>query len=255
MLELRFLGQFDVRLNDQPVSIPARPAQSLLAYLALTAGTMHRREKLAGQFWLDATESNARSYLRHELWRIRKALTKAGADPDGFLIADDIAIGFEPQGDYWLDAREIQSPSGGQSPLGGMTPPLQNLQSLISSLSLYRGELLPGLYDDWVTLERERVQVVFESKMTRLLDALRTEERWADIIEWGERWIALGHTPEEAYRAVMQAHAALGNRAQAAAVYQRAVEQLERDLNVEPSPETQALYQQVLAVCRRGITD
>ena len=37
-------------------------------------GTSYRREKLAGMFWPDTTEEKARAYLRHELWRIRKAL-------------------------------------------------------------------------------------------------------------------------------------------------------------------------------------
>ena len=39
MLKIRLPGQFDVQLNDEPVEIPSRPAQSLLAYLMLHAGT------------------------------------------------------------------------------------------------------------------------------------------------------------------------------------------------------------------------
>ena len=50
MLQVRFLGQYDIRLDGQPVIIPSRPAQSLLAYLLLHPDNLHRREKLAGQF-------------------------------------------------------------------------------------------------------------------------------------------------------------------------------------------------------------
>jgi DNA-binding SARP family transcriptional activator len=32
------------------------------------------RERLAGLLWPDSSEGNARSNLRHELWRLRKAL-------------------------------------------------------------------------------------------------------------------------------------------------------------------------------------
>ncbi len=45
MLEIRLLGQFDVRLSGQPITIQSRSAQSLLAYLVLTAGTRHRRRR------------------------------------------------------------------------------------------------------------------------------------------------------------------------------------------------------------------
>jgi hypothetical protein len=48
MLQVRLLGTFDVRRDDTSISISSRPAQSLFAYLILSAGTSHRREKLVG---------------------------------------------------------------------------------------------------------------------------------------------------------------------------------------------------------------
>jgi DNA-binding SARP family transcriptional activator len=75
MLQIRLLGQFDVRLDGKRVMIPSRAGQSLFAYLVLTAGTPHRREKLAGTFWPDTTDETARKNLRQELWRIRKAIS------------------------------------------------------------------------------------------------------------------------------------------------------------------------------------
>jgi DNA-binding SARP family transcriptional activator len=44
--------------------------------MILSAGTSHRREKLAGLLWPDLTEENARDYLRHGLWKLRKAIGK-----------------------------------------------------------------------------------------------------------------------------------------------------------------------------------
>src|ERR1700730_13423168 len=103
MLELRLLGRFEVRLGGAPILLPSRPAQSLLAYLALSAGTAHRREKLAGLFWPEAEEDNARANLRHALWRIRKAVEAGRAGP-GFLVSDELAVAFDAGSDYWLDA-------------------------------------------------------------------------------------------------------------------------------------------------------
>src|SRR6185436_4727289 len=74
MLQIRLLGQFDIRLDGKRVTIPTRIAQSLLAYLALTAGTPHRREKLAGILWPETSDEGARKNLRQELWRVRKAI-------------------------------------------------------------------------------------------------------------------------------------------------------------------------------------
>ena len=48
MLEAHLLGKFEVKYKNRPIQIASRPAQSLFAYLILSAGTSHRREKLAG---------------------------------------------------------------------------------------------------------------------------------------------------------------------------------------------------------------
>ncbi len=162
MLEVRLLGRFDVRLDGRPIALPSRAAQSLLAYLLLNPGTAHRREKLSGLLWPDTTEENARRNLRQALWRIRQAL---GAHSD-YLLTDDISIAFNTDVDYWLDAALLEHASGRESS-----------DELMRMLSDYQGELLPGFYDEWVILERERLQVLFEHKMQLLLERLVQEER------------------------------------------------------------------------------
>ncbi len=235
MLEVRLLGQFKVEVAGRPVDIPSRPAQSLLAYLILNVGTAQRRERLAGLFWPDSSEVNARSNLRHALWRIRKAL---GTDPQtghDFVIAADFTITFDPTADYWLDAAFMEQIGEEAS-----------TAKLIEVVSLYQGELLPGFYEEWVILERERLQAVFEQKMQLLLDRLVAGQRWPEVLAWGERWIALGQTPEPAYRALMIAHNELGDHSNVVTAYQRCVESLQQELGVEPSEQTRELFQRLL---------
>ena len=98
MLEVRLLGKFEVKYEQKPIDIVSRPAQSLFAYLILSAGTSHRREKLAGLLWPDSLEETARDNLRHALWRVRKALP---SDPKvEYLLADDLSIAFNASAEY-----------------------------------------------------------------------------------------------------------------------------------------------------------
>jgi predicted ATPase/DNA-binding SARP family transcriptional activator len=228
MLEVRLLGTFEVKYKRKPVSISSRPAQSLFAYLVLSAGTSHRREKLAGMLWPDSLEETARDNLRHALWRIRKALPSQPKVE--YLLAGDLSIAFNASAEYWLDATELEKLSKTAS-----------ADELIAVLSTYQGELLPGFYDEWVVLEREHLQSVFEHKMARLMSLLQDEKRWLDILDWGERWIKLGQKPEPAYRALMSAHAAKGDMSKVAATYERCVKSL-KEFGIEPSDKTRALY-------------
>src|SRR3970282_621508 len=111
MLQIRLLGQFDVRLDGKRIVISSRAGQSLLAYLALTAGTAHRREKLAGTLWPDTSDENARKNLRQELWRIRKAIPSQNLDvADDYLLADEFTLTFNRDANYWLDVAMLEKP-------------------------------------------------------------------------------------------------------------------------------------------------
>jgi non-specific serine/threonine protein kinase len=231
MLEVRLLGTFDIKYKNKPVQISSRPAQALFAYLILSAGTSHRREKLAGLLWPDSLEETARENLRHALWRLRKALESASSVR--ILEANDLSIGFKKSQDYWLDATELEKLSDNAS-----------ADELMAFLSNYQAELLPGFYDDWVILEREHLNSIFEHHMARLMALLQGEKRWLDILEWGEQWIKLGQKPEPAYRALMTAHAAKGDMSKVAATYERCVMSL-KEFGIEPSEQTKALYQKI----------
>jgi predicted ATPase/DNA-binding SARP family transcriptional activator len=229
LLEIRLLGQFDLTLDGTTVEISSRPAQALLAYLALNAGKSQRREMLAGLIWPEVVEDNARTYLRQALWRIRKAIS------DSYLIADRMTVSFDSAADFWLDVTVLES-----KPAEGWTT-----DSLITAVSVYEGELLPGFYDDWVMLERERFAGMVNRRLDALLNKLMAHARWEDLLVWGERWIAMGGAPEPTYRALMRSHAALGDLTSMSAVYQRCVEALQAELGVEPSEETQTLFRRL----------
>jgi predicted ATPase/DNA-binding SARP family transcriptional activator len=233
MLEVRLLGRFEVKHNRKLLNISSRPAQSLFAYLILSAGRSHRREKLAGLLWPDSLEETARDNLRHALWRLRKALESASSAR--FLQADDLTIRFRESPEYWLDAAELEKLSENAS-----------ADEIIAVLSNYQGELLPGFYDEWVILEREHLNSVFEHDMARLMSLLEDEKRWLDILDWGERWIKLGQKPEPAYRALMAAHAAKGDMSKVAATYERCFKSL-KELGIAPSEQTRALYEKLKA--------
>ena len=233
MLDVTLLGQFAVLLDGRRLAIPTRQAQSLFAYLVLNAGTAHRRERLAGLLWPDSNEENARGNLRHELWRVRKALKLAA---DDYFLIDDLTIAFNPQSAYTLDVQHLERVSVDST-----------ADDLLAALSVYRGEFLPGFYADWVLVERDRLAALYERTMGRLLELLQQAGRWAEVLEWGRRWIGTGHWPEAAYRALMTAYASSGDMANAVAVYERLTQDLQHELGLDPSEQTQALYHRLKA--------
>jgi len=144
-------------------------------------------------------------------------------------------VTFNDGSDYWLDAVVLTQPLESGS-----------VEAITAVVELYKGELLPGFYDEWVGLERDRLGAAYHQKMNLLLDRLIRDGRWDQALDWSERWIQLGHSPEPAFRALMSAHAGLGDQAMVSAAYQRCRETLNRELGLDPSPETQGLFERIL---------
>jgi WD40 repeat protein/DNA-binding SARP family transcriptional activator len=228
MLEAALLGQFSLRLDGAPVELASRPAQTLLAYLLLNPGLPHRREQLAGLLWPDSLGSSARKNLRNAVWQVRRAIGES------YLQADQEAVAFNAEAPYQLDLAALEQESPAADP-----------EALIRAVSVYKGDLLPGFYDDWVQRERVRLLALFERRMRALLEQLTAAGRWPEVQTWAEHWIAQGQAPEPAYRALMQAHAAQGDLAGMATVYRRCVQALKEELEVQPSAETQAMHERL----------
>ena len=192
LLKIHLLGQFKLQANHIPLELPSRPAQSLLAYLALNAGVRHRREKLASLMWPESTELNARSYLRKVLWQMRKSLISGSLSWEDYLQISEIEVTFNDRSDYWLDADLLLSRVDDST-----------ADDLIEIVQLYRGELLPGFYDQWTVIERERLLLAYHQKMNLLLECLIKSAQWHAVLEWGEQWIQMAYSPEAAFRALM----------------------------------------------------
>jgi DNA-binding SARP family transcriptional activator len=242
MFEIRLLGQFEIYANGAAVALPSRPAQSLLARLALTPGMAHRREKLAGELWPDAHEANARSNLRHALWRIRRALAcdKAQSARD-IVRTNNIGVSMIARPDTLVDAIRL-------------TQAAQNIHlptdALAEAAGLYQGELLPGFYDDWVGWERIRLQAAFDALLLRLTTRLSAEGRWREVVRWGMHWFAHGDAQEAACCALMNAHHALGNLDYVRSTYRQCTAHLTRQLGVTPSANTRMLFDKLVATAR-----
>jgi DNA-binding SARP family transcriptional activator len=182
MLNMKLLGQFSVRVNDELVNLPSRPAQSLFAYLVLNAGKCVRREKLAGVFWPDTSEANARAQLRHALWRLRTTLTAYGLDAYRMFPEHNLHVQYCPTTEYCLDVNELLRPAA----------PSLSTEELMGQLMRY-DEFLPGfndVWDEWTSEWREHIRRKYLVKSLCLIDRLIKGGRWTEALEWAGRLLS-----------------------------------------------------------------
>jgi LuxR family maltose regulon positive regulatory protein len=89
--------------------------------------------------------------------------------------------------------------------------------------------------------------VLFLRSADRLSELHLSQEHWEETIDICQRILSFDNCWERAYRHLMLAFYSLGDRGQTARTYQRCVQTLRAELDVAPSPETEALYKRLTA--------
>ncbi len=143
---LRLLGQ--VRLSgpqQAEIKPPSRAAAALLARLALWPEREHGREELIDLLWPGVELGTGRNRLRQTLSTVKALLEPPGAAT--VILADRRSLRAAPQA-LGCDvlAFEQQLRQGEHA----------------AAAALYRGELMPGFYDEWINEERTRLAALAE---------------------------------------------------------------------------------------------
>lgn len=235
--QLILLGQPRVLRGGQPVALNTAKAIALLAYLALT-GTPQRREHILALLWPESSAEAARKNLRNTLWTIRTTL-----GPDLLHAADRLALRVEVA----VDVRRFEQAIAPRAGLNSTSDPAAR-ESIETGLALYAGPLLDGLtltdapeFELWLSGERERLSQLHIRALQTLVDLQRRARQWSQMLGTARR--ALAHDPlqEPLYRALMEAHARLGQRPEALRQYETLRALLDHELGVEPLPATEEL--------------
>lgn len=242
-LHLRLLGTFSLAYGEEPVTGLNTPRpQSLLAYLALHRDVPHLRQHLAFVFWPDSSEAQARNNLRQTLHVLRLSLPGL----ETYLHADTNTLRWRPDAPFRLDVAEFEHA------LAQAEPAEQHVQAgapqsmLEQAVNMYKADLLPSCYDEWVAPERERLRQRYMQALDRLIALLEAQRDYAAAVGYARRMISHDPLNEDACRHLMRLLPLKGDRAGALRVYHAYAGALERELGITPSPETTAAYEQVL---------
>lgn len=250
-LDIQLFGPMRVTLHGMPLPRLPRSSSWLLALLALRLGRDVSREWLAGSLWPESDPEQALYNLRRCLSELRQAL---GTEADALLTPARKTLRLHREAVrvdvHVLDAAvspwEKQKGSGGSRDAD--TP---GSSSLEQALSLYHGPLLEDCAEEWALSERR----IWEERYLKLLQLLTRQALAAGDISAAIRalrlTIAVDALREEAHRALMQTLFDAGDIAAVTHVYRDLRLLLRREINADPSPETEALYRHLQTLARK----
>ncbi|QBI19303.1 SARP family transcriptional regulator [Egibacter rhizosphaerae] len=244
MLEVNLLGEQRVALDGTLIEELRSPRTlGVLAYLAVHEGAPQLRQHLAGVFWPDTSDAQARTNLRRELHRLRGALP----DLDQWLVIDPTSVCWRAEAPGTVDVVVFQRAAAEAEAAAAAGDDAGFRIAADGAVRAYDGELLPAFYDDWVLAERERLHRVCITLLERLVATHTERGDTATALLHARHRVELEPLEEAGYRTVMTLEAETGDRAAALRTFHRCAAVLARELGIQPSPETLTVYEELVA--------
>ncbi|MCU0502883.1 MAG: 6-hydroxy-D-nicotine oxidase, partial [Anaerolineae bacterium] len=212
-IELRLLGQFQLLLDGKPVDgFSQARLQLLLAYVTLHRTLTLSRQHLAFIFWPDSSEKQAFANLRKLLYLLRQALPAI----DRCLALTVETVAWQSDAAFTLDVADFEAAlQRGET----SDSPAAKIAACEEALALYRGDLLPGFYDDWILVERERLRTLYAGALTKLAELYEAQRAYPAALACAQRLLSQDALQEASHRLLMRLHLLNDDRAAALRVY------------------------------------
>jgi len=247
-IRIRILGDFDVRRRDgsqvHQDEWRTGKTRDLVRLLALADSHPVRVPALLEKLWPDAGDAAARNRLRTAASQVRRTV----GDPC-CLVRESDSLRLQH---VWVDVsafRALATRAQAAARRGASAEVLDNARA---AQELYRGDFEAHDNDsDWAQEERSHLQKRLQEMLCDAAIAaldLRLPREALDFATWT---VELEPTSEAGHRALMQAHAELGEVAMALRVFETYRKNLADELGVDPSHQTQELHLRIL----QGFTD
>ena len=145
MLHVSLLGEQVISDDSSGAATRSSRTVALVAYLAAHAGRPQARQLIAGLFWPESTEAQALTNLRRELHHLRQVL---GRERSLVVTARDLC--WRDTGTCRVDLRVFAAEREAARAAAAAGDDDAVAAHAARAVAEYRGDLLPGLYDDWL---------------------------------------------------------------------------------------------------------
>ncbi len=234
---------------------PGRQGRIVFAYLTAQNGRAVPRDELAELLWGEELPATWEKALRVLMTKLRAVLEQCGIDGSTALTSAFGCYKLTLPAGTWIDV-EAAAEAVERAEAALSAGDLAEVRSQGSAAAaIARRSFLPGQDGNWVEERRRDLRELLVRSLKTLYDVSFMAGEYGEAVRHVEEVIELEPFRESAYRGLMEAHAAAGNRAEALRAYDRCRRLLAEELGAYPSPETESVYRDLLRAPSLGAPD
>ncbi len=239
-LHIQVLGTIKVAVNGKQVSSSDWQTQVTrdLFFLLLNSPEGLTKEAIGEILWPGSAPEQLKLRFKNTMYRLRRALQMEA------ILYEQDTYWFNHSLDYEYDVETFWD----KIDCAHHDPnPEKQWKAYQKAARLYKGAYLAEMTSAWVLPERQRIWQAWAEACLKLADYHLQAKEYEQTIDYGMKLLTEDDCMEEAYRLVMLAYAALGNRAEVARQYDRCQQALKKEVGLPPSSLTTDLYKSLIA--------
>ena len=239
-LKIIALGEPAILIDEKPVTRWRMARAMELFFLLLDSGRPLRKEQIITALWPE-TDDHINQTLHSTIHYLRKSLGEACIASQAGTYWLNLVSLYGPS--YWYDVAAFQMYDVRAREALAASDDVAARKALLEMVDLYRGDYVQPFYSNWCSFRRDKLRLLYlDARQQLALIAWRGEQFDESATHW-QHILAVDSCLEEAHYGLMRYYMRLGKRGLALRQYQRCVEVLRRDLNVEPGTAIQNLVQ------------
>lgn len=257
LCHVRMFGGLEVTIGQKVLGERdwgKRKARLLFAMIAARRGADVPREQILDQLWPDLEPERARNNF-YVVWSTMKAaLTPEGETPGRTCPYVESFRGRcrITRSAVRMDLDDLETAMVDLKAAEEATDVEAVLDALRRISAAYRGDFLPGdVYEECFGPLRDSYRFDFLSAMSRGAAKLIALGEPAEALVFARRGLQVDATREDLYQLALRAHIDSGQRSAAIETFLQCRSQLVDELGLDPSAETIALYEEILAMEER----
>jgi DNA-binding SARP family transcriptional activator len=250
-LYITCFGRFTVRRRDAEGPLVElchnTKGQAILRYLLAQPQQQASVDTLMAELWSEEEREASRHKLQIAVSALRASLNGEQPQPGGgYILYKGQSYLLNPAVSFWTDVSEFRRlfAAGNQA-----RDQVERARCYEEACKLYRGPfLVEDLYAEWSFLPREELAQTYRRMCAWLADYELQEGRSETALAWIRLLLTLDRFDEEAYRKLMRAHGVSGRRSEVVRCYEQCRQLLREELGIEPLPETQQLFEEIMKI-------
>ena len=247
-LQIFTLGRFNLAFAGQQIPTAKwnrKQAVTVLKYLVAHLDRPVHREILMEFLWPDDDQRRTWNRLKVIIHSLRQELRAAGLSEDVIETTNEsYALRREA---VWVDSSVFELSVAEGKALQYQEQWDSALHRYKHARHLYKGDYLEeDVYADWCMVQREQLREIFLSLLAGMADCYGELDHYSEAAQVCRTALVVDPGRESFYRALMEHLVRLDRADWAIAEYQKCQKFLKREFDMEPMPETERLFRQIL---------